>query len=170
MADNSSASLNVHECSWADLTATLNIPGGATVTITDFEAFKWGRKNERGESRGTSGRVKKRTRGQPSCEGSATATRGGWMGLIEALEAVSISLGRARGDVIPIGSIDFDLMLQHTPLGESRVYFVKMVGCSLDGDSSDMKQGSDADMIELVTNPIEIRTKSGATGNWLVLA
>jgi hypothetical protein len=169
MADQSSASVNVHECSWADLSCTLIVPGGPTVSIVDIEGWKWSRKNERAISRGTSGRPKKRTRGQPDYEGSATATRGGWMILLEAIEAAAVALGRVRDDKVMIGGIDFDVLLQHTPLGDSRIYSVKLTGCSLDGDSSDMKQGSETDLIELVLNPLEIATKS-ATGNWLVLA
>lgn len=169
MADTSSASVNVHECSWADISVTLNVPGGANVPVVDLEAFKWSRKNERSESRGTSGRPKKRTRGSPSYEASATATRGGWMQLIEAIETAAVALNQVRGDQVIIGAIDFDMLIQHTPLGDSRIYAVKLKGCSLDGDSSDMKQGSEADMIELVLNPIEIATKS-ASGKWLVIA
>jgi hypothetical protein len=170
MADQTSESVNVHECSWADLEATLIMPnGGVTVKITDVEGFKWARKNERGESRGTSGRPKKRTRGSPSYEGSATATRGGWMALLEAIEQAAIELGQVRGDEVIIGGIDFDVLLQHSPLGDPRIYTTKLKGCSLDGDSSDMKQGNEADLIELVLNPIKILTKS-ASGKWLVIA
>lgn len=145
------------------------MPGGATFSIKDVEGWKWARKNERGESRGTGGRQKKRTKGKPTHEGSATATRGGWMQLLEAIEAAAVELGNVRGDEVIIGGIDFDVLLQHSPLGDPRVYATKLRGCSLDGDSSDMKQGSEADMIELVLNPISIATKS-ATGKWLVIA
>ena len=169
MADQSSASVNVHECSWADLSCTLIMPGGVTVPVLDVEGWSWSRTNERGESRGTSGRPKKRTRGSPSYEASATATRGGWMQLLEAIEQAAISLGNVRGDQVIIGGIDFDVLLQHSPLGDPRIYAVKLKGCSLDGDSSSMTQGSEADLIELTLNPIEIATKS-ATGNWLVIA
>lgn len=169
MADNSSASLNAHECSWADIAVNILAPGGATVNLLDIEGWKWSRKNERAESRGTSGRPKKRTRGQVSYEGSASATRGGWMVVLEAIEAVALALGQVRDDKVIIGGIDFDVIIQHTPLGDSRIYAVKLSGCSLDGDSSDMKQGNEADIIELVLNPLEISTKS-STGKWLVLA
>lgn len=169
MADQSSGSVNVHECSWADVAITLLIPGGATVPVFDVESWKWARKNERGLSRGTSGRPKKRTRGQPSFEGACTATRGGWMLLIEAIEAAAVALGLVRDDKVVIGGVDFDVLIQHTPLGDTRIYAVKLTGCSLDGDSSDMKQGSEADMIELTLNPLEIATKS-STGKWLVIA
>ena len=135
MADNSSASTNVHECSWPDLTASMIMPGGVTVPLFDFEGVKWSRKNERGESRGTSGRVKKRTRGQPSCEASATISRGGWMFMLETIETLAVSLGRTRDDKVIIAGIDFDLLLQHEPLGDSRIYAVKLTGCSLDSES-----------------------------------
>jgi hypothetical protein len=169
MPDNSSGSLNIHECSWADGEITILAPGGPTVPMLDLEAWKWSRKNERGESRGLSGRVKKRTRGSSSCEASATATRAGWMLILETIEEIALALNRTRDDKVIIGGIDFDVVIQHTPLGDSRIYAVKLSGCSLDGDSSDMKQGNEADMIELVLNPMEISVKS-ATGKWLVYA
>jgi hypothetical protein len=169
MPDLQAASLNVHECSWADIAVTINVPGGATVPVIDLEAWKWARKLERGISKGTSGRPKKRTRGSPSYEGSATATRGGWMQMIEAIETAATALGLLRGDQVIIGGVDFDVLIQHTPLGDSRIYAVKLKGCSLDGDSSDMKQGNEADLIELTLNPLEIAVKS-VTGMWLVIA
>lgn len=170
MIDTTSASVSVHECSWADLQATLIVPGGPTVKVTDFEGFKWGRKLDVGESRGLSGgRPMKRTKGSASYEGSVTATRGGWMGLMEALEDAAVSLGQTRGNEVIISGIAFDLVLQHTPLGEDRIYTSKMGGCRFLGDSSDMKQGNEADMIEIVTTPILIATKS-KSGRWLVIA
>jgi len=171
MPNQAAASVNVHECSWAEMKVTINVPGGATFEIFDLEAWKWARKLERGESRGLSGgRPMKRTRGSASYEASATATRSGWMQLVEAIETAALALGQTRGDRVIIGGIEFDALIQHSPLGDSRIYAVKLTGCSLDGDSSDMKQGNEADMIELTLNPIEIATKSGVTGNWVVLA
>ncbi len=169
MADQSSASLNAHECSWVDGSVSILAPGGATVPLLDIEAWKWGIKNDRAESRGISGRPKKRTRGQVSYDGSADATRAGWMVIIEAIEDIAVSLGQVRDDKVIIGGIDFDVLIQHTPLGDSRIYAVKLSGCSLDGFSSDMKQGNAADIISMVLNPIEIATKS-SSGKWLVLA
>lgn len=169
MPDTSTASLNVHECSWADISVDLLIPAGPTVPVLDIEGWKWSRKNERTTSRGTSGRPKKRTRGSPDFEGSASATRGGWMMMLEAIEAAAVALGLVRDDKVIIGGVDFDVTIQHTPLGDSRIYAVKLTGCSLDGDSSDMKQGNEFDVVELVLNPLEILTKS-SSGKWLVIA
>jgi hypothetical protein len=163
-------SVNVHECSWADIECTLLIPNGPSITIEDVEGWKWASKLEVGESRGVSGgRPRKRTRGSASHEASATATRGGWMALGEAIETAAIALGQQRGDQVIIGGVAFDVLLQHSPLGDTRIYSVKLVGCRLLGDSSDMKQGSEADMVELTLNPLNIMRKS-KSGNWLVLA
>jgi hypothetical protein len=170
MTNQAAASVNVHECSWADLTATINIPGGPTVEIVDFEGIKWSIKLEVGESRGLSGgRPMKRTRGSASYEGSASISRGGYVVLVEAIEAAAEATGLTRGDQVIIGGIAFDLLLQHSPLGDSRIYAVKMSGCRLLGASNDMKQGNEADMIEVTVNPIEVSTKS-STGKWLVYA
>jgi hypothetical protein len=170
MANQAAASVNVHECSWADIEITINIPGGASMSLMDLEAWKWARKLDVGESRGTSGgRPMKRTKGSASYEGSATASRGGWMQLIEALEVAAESLNLLRADQVIIGGVSFDALIQHTPLGDTRIYVARLTGCRLLGDSSDMKQGNEADMIELTLNPLEVATKS-ATGKWLVIA
>ncbi len=170
MVNQAAESVTLQECSWADLAATINIPGGATIPVTDFEAFKWARKLERGESRGLSGgRPRKRTRGSVTYEGSASASRSGWMQLIEALEVAAETIGDTRGNEVVLSGVTFDLLLQHTPLGDTRIYSVKMSGCSFDGDSSDMKQGNEAEVIELTLNPLKIATKS-ASGKWIVLA
>ena len=170
MANQAAPSVNGHECSWADLAATLNVPGGATVPIFDLEAAKWSRKLEVGETRGLSGgRPMKRTAGSVGYEASATAPRSGWMLLAEAIEVAAEALGLIRGNQVIIGGLSFDLLLQHTPLGDTRIYTTKLSGCRFLGDSSDMKQGNEADLIELTLNPIEIATKS-KTGKWLVIA
>ncbi len=91
------------------------------------------------------------------------------MGILEGIETAAVALGLVRDDQVIIGGVDFDVLLQHSPLGSSRIYTVKLVGCSLDSDSSDMKQGNEADMIEMGLNPMDILVKS-ATGQWLVIA
>lgn len=169
MANQATFSVTVDECSWADLAVTLNVPGGATLSLVDLESVSWGRTLERGESRGLSGgRPMKRTAGSVSFEAAATISRGGAAILYEALEAAAEANGLVRGNEVIISAVRFDLLFQHTPLGDSRIYATKIYGCTLDGDSSAMQQGSDADMIELTLNPISIATKS-ATGKWLVL-
>ena len=111
----------------------------------------------------------KRTRGDASYEASLTASRGGWMIIVDAIAELAKALGRVRGDRIIIGGIEFDILVQHAPLGDSNIYQAKLTGCSYDGDSSDMKQGNEADMIEITVNPIEIATKLASETEWKVI-
>ncbi len=169
MPNQAFPSVNAQESSWADITVTFNIPDGATVDLVDLEAIKFSRKVEVGESRGTSGgRVMKRTAGSETVEASATMTRSGVAQLMEALEVAAASAGLVRGNEVIISGVSFDILVQHTPLGDSRIYTAKLSGCRFLGDSYDNKQGNEADMIELTLNPIKIATKS-ATGQWIVL-
>jgi len=169
MTNQAFPSVQEHECSWADIAVTFNVPGGSTVGLVDLEAIKWSSKVEVGESRGTSGgRVMKRTAGAETCEASATLTRSGWAALLEGLETAAVALDQTRGNEVIISGVAFDILVQHTPLGASRIYTTKLSGCRLFGNSSDMKQGNDADMIEVTLNPIKIANKS-ATGKWTVL-
>ena len=169
--NQSFASVNVHECSWADAEFEMTVPNGPKISLVDFEAAKWARKLERGMTKGVSGgRPMKRTRGDASYEASLTASRGGWMIIVDAIAELAKALGRVRGDRIIIGGIEFDILVQHAPLGDSNIYQAKLTGCSYDGDSSDMKQGNEADMIEITVNPIEIATKLASETEWKVIA
>lgn len=169
--NQSYSSVNVHECSWADAEFDMSIVGGAKISLVDLEAAKWSSKLERAITKGSSGgRPMKRTRGDLSHEATITASRGGWMIILEALEVLAESIpGRVRGDQVIVGGLEFDILIQHSPQGDSRIYATKLRGCSNDGWSSDMKQGNEADMIEVPVNPIEILQKS-STGKWLVMA
>lgn len=169
MANQAFPSVNSHECSWADIAVTLNVPGGATVGLVDLEGIKWSRKVEVGESRGTSGgRVMKRTAGSETVEASASMTRSGVAQLVEAIEVAALAASQTRSNEVIISGVAFDILIQHTPLGDTRIYTAKLSGCRYLGDSDDMKQGNDADMVELTLNPVRIATKS-ATGSWIVL-
>jgi hypothetical protein len=169
MANQAFPSVNELECSWADIAVTLDVPGGATVGLVDLEGIKWSRKVEVGESRGTSsGRVMKRTAGSESVEASASMTRSGVALLVESLEVAAEAAGHTRGNEVIISGVHFNILVQHTPVGSSRIYEARLTGCRFLGDSDDMKQGNEADMIELTLNPIKIATKS-ATGKWIVL-
>ncbi len=169
MPNQAFPSVNSQECSWADIAVTFNIPSGDTVPLVDLEGIKFSRKVEVGESRGTSGgRVMKRTAGSETVEASASMSRSGVVQLVEALEVAAMAAGQIRGNEVIISGVSFDILVQHTPLGDSRIYTAKLSGCRFLGDSYDHKQGNEAEMVELTLNPIKIATKS-ATGQWIVL-
>lgn len=93
-----------------------------------------------------------RTTGQASYEASATIYRSGLLTLIQGLT----TLAPFRGATAVIGLVAFDVMIQHTPPGSDEIYETKIKGCRFLGDADDMKEGSDADKIEITLNPIEI--------------
>lgn len=170
MANQAYPNVNGDICSWADIAVTLNIPGGTEVPLFDLEAIKWSDKVEVGEQRGASGgRVMGTTAGQLSSEATATLSRAGAVQFIEAIETAALSLpGAVRGNRVRIAGVRFDILIQHTPLGTERIFEAKLSGCRFLGRSHDLKQGNEADMVEIILNPIEIAEKS-ATGNWIVL-
>lgn len=162
-------SVNEHESSWADIQLTMNVPGGASLKIIDFSAIKWKRTVTVGSSRNASGgRVIKRTAGSQEVEASAVVSRSGHAQITEALETAAIAAGQVRGNEVIISGISFDLLVKHTPLGQSRIYVAKLVGCRYLSDGDDSEEGSDPDTLDIDLSPIQILTKS-RTGQWIAL-
>jgi hypothetical protein len=146
-------SINDIAPSWADVAITFTVGGGDALDMLDIAALKWSRKVEVGEQRGTSGgRVMARTTGQGSQEASATLYRSGLRRLLKSLAAKAPS----RGNQKVIGVVSFDILVQHSPPGETEIYTTKIKGCRYLGDSDDMKEGNEADKLEVTLNPIEI--------------
>ncbi len=153
MANQAYPSLNDIEPSWADIAVTFAVFEGALLETADIAGLKWSRKVEVGERRGASGgRVMARTTGQGSQEASVTLYRSGLRRLIKGL----MEKAPTRGNQVRIGLVAFDIMIQHTPPGETEIYQVKIKGCRYLGDADDMKEGTDADKVEVTLNPIEI--------------
>lgn len=170
MPTQSFPNVNGDVCSWADIAVSLNVPGGAEVGLFDLEALKWSDKVEVGEQRGTSGgRVMGTTRGSLSSEASATISRAGARQFIQALAVAAAELPNAtRGDRVAISGVRFDILVQHTPLGTEAIFTTKLSGCRFLGRSHDYKQGNEAEMVEIVLNPIEI-AEQDENGQWIVL-
>ncbi len=153
MVNQAFPTLNDIEPSWADIAVTATVSGGSLLSIADIASIKWTRKVEVGEKRGASGgRVMARTTGQASYEASATLYRSGMRNLLKALVATAPT----RGNQAIVSLVAFDILIQHTPPGESEIYQVKIKGCRYLGDSDDMKEGMDPDKVEVTLNPIEI--------------
>lgn len=153
MINQAYPSLNGIEPSWADISTTFTVNGGALLDMADIAALKWSRKVELGEKRGASGgRVMARTTGQGSQEATATLYRTGMRKLLKGLMAQAPT----RGNQVIVSVVAFDILIQHTPPGETEIYQVKLKGCRYLGESDDMKEGQDADKLEVTLNPIEI--------------
>jgi hypothetical protein len=145
--------LNDYAPSWADISVTLTVSGGEALETADIAAASWSSSVEVGEMRGASGgRPMARTSGDVSYEASITLYRSGYRKLQKALAAVAPT----RGNQKLIGHAPFDVLIQHTPIGESEIYVTKIKGCRLLGASDDMAEGNEADKIEVTLNPMEI--------------
>lgn len=146
-------SFNDVEPSWADVNVTATVSGGSLVQTSDIAAVKWSRKVEVGLKKGTSGgRVMSRTQGDITYDASLTFYRGGLRRLVRAL----VEKAPSRGNQKRISLVGFDVMLQHTPFGETDIYQTKWKGCRYLGDSEDMSEGNDADQIEVPISTLEI--------------
>ncbi len=153
MINQALPSLNDIEPSWADIATTFTVYGGDILEMIDIAGLKWSRKVEVGERRGASGgRVMARTTGSGSQEASATLYRSGLRRLIKAL----MSKAPTRGNQRLISLVGFDILVQHTPPGETEIYVSKLKGCRYLSDADDMKEGNEPDKVELTLNPIEI--------------
>lgn len=153
MTNQAFPSLNGIEPSWADIAVTATASKIPLVEMSDLAAIKWSRKVDVGKKRGVSGgRVMGQTTGQGDQDASATLYRRGMRTLIKSL----MSVAPTRGNQVLISLVFFTLDIQHTPPGETEIYHVRLKGCRYLGDSDDMKEGSDADKVDLTLNPIEI--------------
>lgn len=153
MTNQAYPSINDIAPSWADIQITFNVTGGDTLELGDIAGIKWSRKVEVGKQKGTSGgRTMARTAGEGDAEASMTLYRSGLIKLDRSL----IKLAPSRGNQKVIGVVGFDVLVQHTPLGSTDIYTTKIKGCRYLADSDDMKEGNEADKIEITLNPIEI--------------
>lgn len=139
--------LNGVEPSWSDVGIQFPIYGGATVKLIDIAAINWSDSVELGMVRGTNGgRKTKRTTGQYDCEASVTFYKSGWKTFREALAGLNPK----------IALVGFDIIIQHTPPGDSGIHTVKITGCRVTGRSEQSAEGTDAQQLEIPVNPMLI--------------
>lgn len=139
--------------SWADIKVKLTPKDAPVLELIDIAGIKGSRKVDVGEQRGTSGGlVIATTTGSASQEASMTLYRSGYRKLLKALAAKA----PLRGNQRRISLVRFNVLVQHTPFGETEIYEREFLGCRYLGDSDDMKEGTDADKLEITLNPTQI--------------
>ena len=153
MINQAFPSLNDIEPSWADIAIYVGVANGPQLGVDAIASLKWSRKVEVGKRRGASGgRIMARTTGQLDYESSGIFYRSGMRQLIKAL----MTQAPTRGNQLIISLVPFDIVVQHTPPGETEIYEVHLKGCRFLGDADDMKEGPDPDKVEITLNAIEI--------------
>lgn len=147
MGNQEYPTLNEVAPSWADVRIAIPVYDGPMVTTNDIAAMKWSDKVDVGLVRGTNGgRKSKRTTGQLDNDASITFYKEGWRVLRRALATKNKR----------ISLVGFDILIQHTPPGESGIFTVSILGCRVIGRTSDMAEGADADKIEIPLNTMSI--------------
>jgi len=135
--------------SWADLTVTIKAyAGGEEIEVKDIAAINSGVTVEVGEQRGTGGRMRRRTRGQGSYEGSIEFYRAGYQKFLRMLASVAPLEGGER----VVSLVHFDVFVQHI-LPESsddpEIYGYKIMGARGLGRQMNSAEGVDADKVEV---------------------
>jgi hypothetical protein len=131
------------EPSWADVRANFPIYGGQTIITPDLAAVKWSDKVDVGVARKMNGgRKSARTTGMYDCEATITFYRSGW-------KQFRLALAEKNKRISLVG---FDILIQHTPPGETGIFNVKIAGCRIVGRSADMTEGADPEKIEIPVN------------------
>ena len=139
--------------SWADIKVNASPIGGSLLDIKDIQAINTGSTVEFGEQRGASGgRVMKRTTGSVSYEASMTLYRSGYQKLLRALK----DLAAQRGNQRSVSLVHFNVQVIHTPPNDVEIYEYRIKGCRIAGRNLNGAEGTDADLVEVALNPIEI--------------
>jgi hypothetical protein len=141
--------------SWADIILKVAAPGAPVLESKHFKSINTGRTVEVGEQR-AGGRVMKRTTGSGKSEASATLYREGAQILWRVLVASAKAQGYVRGNQVIIGMVHFGLQIQHTPPGSVEIFCRRLKGCRVLTDALNGAEGTEADVVDLGLNPIEI--------------
>jgi hypothetical protein len=137
--------------SWADVAVRLTPTGGSLIEMGEIQSIKSSRKVERGRQK-EGGRTIKRTTGEVTYEASITLYLEGLHKLIDGLGPVSPLVGNQRR----LGLATFLVTQQWSIPNDSRIFERRIKGCMLNGDSIDAAEGTDAQLIEIPLDPLEI--------------
>lgn len=139
--------------SWAECEIVLNVSGGASVPDIDWKSLDFEDKVDRAIQRGQGGRPKAKTTGQPTSSASGSLYRPGYDSLATALVAVAPQDAAGR---YQLSKVRFDLVVNHSYPENSKIYTIKLLGCSLDKRGAKHGEGVEADVVDVDLNPMKI--------------
>ena len=99
------------------------------------------------------GRPKAKTTGQPTSSASGSLYRPGYDSLATALVAVAPQDAAGR---YQLSKVRFDLVVNHSYPENSKIYTIKLLGCSLDKRGAKHGEGVEADVVDVDLNPMKI--------------
>lgn len=138
--------------SWADIQVRAqSTKGGPLVDLGDISAIESGMTVEEGyQSEG--GRVIKRTTGSAKSEASWTLYASGYQKLLERL----LVLAPVRNGQALISLAFFNVFVQWTPPGSSKILERRIKGCRILSNKQSSTEGNDATQFEIPLSPIEV--------------
>jgi hypothetical protein len=140
--------------SWADIIVKAKPQGASLIDLKWISAINTAGSVEVGEARGAhGGRVMKRTTGSVGYENSITFYREGALKFKRALMAIAPSRGNQK--ILTLAHIAV-IEIQHTPIGAEEIYLRRVKGARVIGDTLNMAEGTDADVIEVPFSVLEI--------------
>lgn len=154
MAEQEFPTLNGTEPSWSDISISFPIHDGQTIKTSGIKSIKWSDKVEVGEGRGTSGgRKSRRSTGKYTCEATVEFYRTGLQLFVDALKQKNTR----------VSLVTFDILILHTPPGESGIFTTKLLGARMLGRAFDTDDESvDLDTVEVALDVMSI-DDNGAT-------
>lgn len=139
--------------SFADVAVKTSGTNLALLTVDDIQAVNTGTSLEVGVQRGASGgRKMKRTTGSADAEASLTLYYNGYQKLLRNLMAAA----PRRGNQARISLVHFQVDVQFTPPGDIEIYEFRIKGCRVAGRTINAAEGTDAQLVELPLNTIDI--------------
>jgi hypothetical protein len=131
--------------SWQDISLKFRLYGGRTFEVSDVKGVTLNTSIDIGQQRATGGVVVRRTTGSETHTGSVNLYRRGWISALEEMVKVApLKLGKRR-----IGGIHFDIEVQHSFPGESRIYTMRVKGCRVAGREYGPQEGNDPDTVNI---------------------
>jgi hypothetical protein len=157
--------LDIESQSWANIQVASLLQGGPTVDCDGIVSVGWDNGSEVGTERRTDGSIRAFTRGQATPSGKIAFYAGGCLKFIKALMTLAKAQGLVRDGKAQYGLVRFDLLIHHTPIGETGIRTVKVLGCRLKKDAADHSEGTDADKneLELIVSDV-VRVIDGEEG------
>lgn len=151
MAEEDFATLDGEAQSWANITVTFKVQGGASLKDVQMKSCVWAVDREIGEQKSKSGATKKRTRGNAKITGTVGLYADGHEQFMEALSEAAEAGGFIENGILQLGLVPFDCVIQHRMKGEDDrpPKKVELLGCFIMKDSGDHKEGVEPDSNEI---------------------
>ena len=129
--------------SWSDIKAGIQITGGQALDTEDFADVSWKSEVAIGMQRGTGGAVKKSTRGSLTESGTMELYAASFRAFLLALS----ELATEKNGLKEVSTVFFDLIIQHTPPGETAIFHTELLGCRLLSFDKKNAEGDDSDKV-----------------------